>query len=260
MAIKKSDSNDEIQVLQVKRGRIEVCILGSSPILFHRMGSKARRELLMPSPKKKAAEKASTLKHDPYFEFRDSADQDPNPKAETLLLHKTSAFKSAMRGAAIDMPGGATKAAIGRLAYVNGDWTPIFGIPKLHMDVVRMSDINRTPDIRTRIVCPEWACRISVTFTEPILKKQAVMNLLAGAGITQGIGDGRPEKGKLNYGCFDLVDEDNKDFQRVIRDGGRAAQLEAMKIPECYDAQTAELLGWFTDEATRREFDIQLEV
>lgn len=252
----KSSKSEDIKVMQVRRGRIEVCVLGTSPLIFHCMSQKASRELLLPSPKKKASERATTLKHNPLQEFRDSIDKSTNPNAPTVCMLKTTAFKAAMCSSAIDIPGSASRAAIGRLAYVDGDWVHIYGIPLLRMDVVRMADINKTPDIRTRATCVEWACRLSVTYTEPVLKKQAVLNLLAGAGITQGVGDFRTQKGKGNYGCFELVDEDNKDFQRILK-LGRVEQQLALESPSFHDDETAQLYNWFVEEAERRELKIE---
>lgn len=80
--------------------------------------------------------------------------------------------------------------------------TDIYGVPRLYMAGVRSSDMKRTPDIRTRAILPEWACRVSVKYAMPALTHQAVANLLASGGMCSGIGDGRVEKGHLNFGLF----------------------------------------------------------
>lgn len=256
MPKKAPERGDEIQVVQVKRGRVTFCVLGTTPLICHRLSEKARRELLLPSPKKTAADKATTLKHDPYEEYRNSADVFSDESAQTLLCIPAVSFKAAMRGAAIDLPGSATKAAIGRLCYVEGDYVPIYGLPKLHMSVVRMADMARTPDIRTRLIVPQWASIVTVNFVTPILKEVAVANLLAGAGITQGVGDWRTEKGKGNYGSFELCEDADARFKALLKIG-RKQQVAAMKDPECYDGETADLLTWFTGEAKRREFKVK---
>lgn len=249
---------EEIQVVQVKRARVTFCVLGLEPMLFNSMNAKAKRELLLPSVKKNKNEKSTTLKHDPYAEFRASVYSDRNDKAPTLLTMPSTAFKSALRNAAVDIPGSATKASIGRLTYVEGDFVHVYGVPKLHMAVVRMADMARTPDVRTRACLPEWACKVTVSFVRPILNETVVTNLLAGAGLMQGVGDFRTEKGKGNFGSFELVNEDDERFQRIVAEGGRAPQVEAMESPECYDGDAAELLSWFTSEAKRREFKIDM--
>lgn len=253
--MKGAPKTEEIQVVQVKRGSVTFCVLGSTPLIYHRLAQKARRELLMPSPKKNRNEKETTLKHDPFAEYRDSVHASNDPSSATLLKMPSMAFKCALRNAAIDIPGSATKAAIGRLAYVQGEYVEVYGVPQIYSDIVRMADMARTPDVRTRALLQQWACRLTINFVKPILNESVVGNLLAGAGMTQGVGDFRTEKGKGNFGCFELVDEDDKRFQALLK-MGRKQQVAAMNNPECYNDETAELLGWFTAEAKRREFKV----
>jgi hypothetical protein len=52
------------------------------------------------------------------------------------------------------------------------------------------------------------------------------------------------------------VSEDDKDFQRIIKTMGRKAQVKAMAEPECFDAETEELLSWFEAETKRRGFKV----
>lgn len=258
MATKAKEASSEIQVVQVKRKRLTVKILGTSPILFNCLAEKTRAELLMPSVKKNKVERATTLKHNPYREFRDSADKNNDPNQPTLLQIPSTAFKGALCSAAIDLPGSATRAAIGRLTYVDGDYVGVYGKPKLHMAIVRMADISRTPDVRTRCCLPEWACELTISFVTPILAESAVLNLLAGAGITQGVGDFRTQKGKGNFGSFEMVHDDETEarWQRIVAEGGRAVQEQGMAEPECYDAEAAKLLAWFDTEAERRDFKV----
>ena len=114
--------------------------------------------------------------------------------------------------------------------------------------------MNRTPDVRTRVIVPEWAAKVSVSFVTPILREQGVANLLASAGITQGVGDWRPGKGSGTYGQFELVGENDARFVHALKYGGRAAQKKAMDSPEAYDRETRELLDWFGVESKRRGF------
>jgi len=252
MASKKSEGT-EISVLEVSRGVIEFCVLGNSPLICNAMSAKAKQQLLLPPTKKNAAEKASTLKHQPMDEFRASMYTARDPACPTRIIAKATAFKGALMSAAIDIPG-AAKAQIGRLAYVEGDEIPIFGIPQLLMSVTRSADMNKTPDVRTRAILPKWACRIAIQYTTPLLKEQAIINLLAAAGITQGVGDWRVQKGSGNYGQFSLVSPDDKEFVRIIKEGGKNAQDKAIADPVCYDSETEELLSWFHVETKRRGF------
>ena len=140
--------------------------------------------------------------------------------------------------------------------WVEGEYTPLFGVPRLHMSVTRSSDIQRTPDIRTRAIVAEWAAPVSVSFVTPIINQSSVVNLLAAAGLTAGIGDWRPEKGKGAFGQFRVVNRDDPELAKVIKNGGRAAQIEAMENPAAYDQDSADLIAWATEEASRRGMSI----
>lgn len=240
-----------VDIIEAKQGTIHLNVLGTSPLICNRMSEKARRDILLPSGRKTNAEKVSSLKHDPIAEFR--ASPYILPTGPALIGLMASAFKGAMGTAALDLPG-ATKAKIGRLVYVEGDYVPIFGIPKLFMAIVRSADMNKTPDVRTRAILPEWACRIAISFVEPAIRQPAVVNLLSAAGITAGVGDWRPEKGKGAFGRFKLVNDEDADFVRIITTGAREIQEHAMAAPESYDSETEELLGWYMDTATSKGF------
>lgn len=253
MATKKTDTS-EVSVVKIERGRMDIDIIGLSPLILNRMSEKSKHELLCPAGRKNAADKASKLKHEPLEEFRASAYQDSDPKAPTLLQMMASSFKGAIGSAARDLPG-ATKTQVMRLTSMVGDYVHVYGIPKLFMSVVRSADMNKTPDIRTRVIVPQWACRISIVHASPMLKSQAVLNLLAASGVIAGVGDWRPEKGSGNYGQFEIVGDDTDTaFRKIVTDGKRAAQQQAMIDAEPYDDETAELLTWFTAEAKRRGF------
>ena len=242
---------ESVTILEVNRGSMEFCILGTSPMICNSMSEKAMRELLAPKGRKTTAEKASSMKHDPIQEFRDSPYQLIDENAPTLLGILPTAFKGAMRTAALDVPG-AKKTQIGRLVYVHGEMLPVWGVPKLFMAITRSADINRTPDVRTRAIIPEWACRIRIDFLKPIINEQSVANLLAAAGFQSGVGDWRQEKGSGNYGSFKLVSDNDPDFVRIISTMGRQKQVTALENPIPHDKETSDLLSWFGTEASRR--------
>lgn len=242
----------EIKIEGIDRGEIEVHIVGDTPMLQNRMAGKASRDILYPRPKKRTdADRAQSLKHDPTVEFPQSLHLMPK-EAKTLIGIPGAAFKGAMCTAALDTAG-AKKAQIGRLVQVVGDKVEIYGLPKYDMREVRQADINHTPDIRTRAILPEWAAVVRIRYVEPNLKQRAVANLFMRAGVTSGVGDGRPEKGKLDFGQWRVVSENDPDFRRIVRTGGRVAQERALADPQPYNEQSEELWTWFQEERKRRE-------
>lgn len=248
MATKK-ETTLEIQPINAERGAFAV--IGQSPLILNRLSEKARHELLLPAGRRRsAAARASSLKHDPIREFEDS----PYTLAgdtHTLLAIMATAFKGAMRTAALDLPG-ASKSQIGRLVYVEGDMVGVYGIPKLFMSITRSADMNHTPDVRTRCILPEWAAVVSISYVKPLITAKSVANLLAAGGVTAGVGDWRVEKGSGSFGRFGIVNADDPEFVRICSTGGRAAQEAAMEAHECYDEETADLLSWFDAELEGR--------
>lgn len=250
MAKKKETA--EIDIVELQEGQLEFYVLGTTPIILNRMSEKARRELLLPKGRKNAAQKASSLKHNPMEEFR-SAPYVSNDDADpTLLQFLSSAFKGAMMEAALDIPD-VNKSQIKRLVWVNQERVSLYGVPKLLMAVTRSADMNKTPDVRTRAIVPEWACRLSISFRKPILRDKGIANLLAAAGVTPGVGDWRVGKGSGNYGQFKLVSDSDKKLKKVLKHG-REAQIAAMQKPQPYDSETEELLQWFSEEKVARGF------
>lgn len=249
-----SAKSDEIVVLPISQSEMKVCILGVSPIIFHSMSLKVKQELLLPKGRKTNADKASTLKHNPLQEYRDSVNKDYSPDGPTRVMMPASALKGALMTAALDMPG-TKKTEIGRLVTVTGERVPVWGIPTLKMDVVRSADINKTPDVRTRACAMSWCTEITTRFVTAKLTHQAIVNLLAAAGVLAGIGDFRQEKGRGSFGQFVVCNEDDPEFLRIKESGGRAAQDAALAEPQFYDGETEELYRWYEEEVVRRGRD-----
>lgn len=250
MAVTSSKS-EEIQVLPLEEGSATFGIVGTSPLIFNRMAEKARRELLLPRGRKTEADKRQNLKHNPIEEYRNSVYRNHGNQVVTRLAFPSPSFKGAMATAALDLPG-TKKSEIGRLVWVDGYQVDVYGTPQLLMNVVRSADMAKTPDIRTRAIVPEWACTIGIRFVRPKLQAVSIFNLLAAAGITAGIGDFRQEKGKGSYGQFRIYDVRDKEFQDVLKSLGRREEQDAaLQNPECYDADTEELLSWYNQEAPK---------
>jgi hypothetical protein len=218
-------------------------------MIQNRMAEKARQELLFPARKKNQAERALNLKHNPTDEFRFSIYRTLDETAATRIVFPGSAFASVIADTAIDVPG-SSRAQMERLTRVLDLNVPIYGVPRLFMAVVRTAGMNKTPDIRTRAILPEWACYISVTYARGLLTERSVTHLLAAGGVIGGIGDGR---GKMGFGQFRLVPATDKDFLRIVKTQGRKAQDQAIENPVAYDHETEELYSWFKEELVVRE-------
>jgi len=254
MATKKTttaETSAAVTIEQITMKDLRVCIVGVTPLLVHAVSFKAASQLLFPAPAKNKNEREASLKHEPFEEFRDACykyrDQDNEP---TRLYLPGSMFHSAMASAALDLAG-AQKAQIGRLTNIPHAKLPLFGIPQILSMIVRSSDMARTPDVRTLPILPQWALYLPIQFVD-LIKEQSIFNLLGAAGDIIGVGDGRPQKGKLSYGKFRVCSEDDPEFCLIVKQTTRARQDEALRNPKTYDAETDQLLKWFLQEKTQR--------
>jgi hypothetical protein len=247
---KKGDGSviKEVDILKLNRGRMTCFIRGSSPLIYNAMSQKAKMELLYPR-KKTAAEKAATPKHNPPEEYRGSVYKSVTGPTR-LVIHAVS-FKRAMASAALDL-GGAKKTQVDRLVWAIGERIPVWGVPMLRMDIIKQAGMSKAPDVRTRACLTEWACKIELAYVMPALNDTIISNLLAAAGMIRGVGDFRQEKGAGNFGQFELVNQDDPDWHRIVEQGGRDAQEEALANPVCYDEETDALYTWWFEEAKRR--------
>lgn len=249
MAKAKKTQTDDVALLNYSEASARFRVVGTSPLIMHAMSAKTKMSLLLPR-RKTAADKAEA-KHNPIQEFRDSMYFTRSPDEPTLVYMPAVAFKAAARAASYDF-GGPAKALIGRLMHVVGSEVHIYGTPEVLMSVTRSADMNKTPDVRTRAVFPAWCAEFTVRWVEPRLNGTVIAQMLSAAGITQGVGDWRPEKGSGNFGCFELVEGDDPRFGVIQECGGRAAQLDAIKKPVAFDSETESLLSWYDTEVTRR--------
>jgi hypothetical protein len=262
---KKEDQPTTIEIPPLKFGKTPVRLLGTQPLIMNRMSEGSKHELWLPGGKKNSAERAATLKHDPYYEFRESMYRTKDDNAPTRLVFPARGFKKALEDATVDIPGIA-KAEVRRLVSVKGitgrTTVSIYGIPKIFIAMVRNSDMNHTPDYRTRAIIEEWAAEISVEYLQNKLTLQSLMNLLGGAGELQGVGDNRPGKSGGENGRFVFADTNLEAFMLLKENYGRDAQDEAIRTPVacgCDENESADMLTWFDLEVARREKDSLVE-
>lgn len=249
MATTKTETA-EIKVTPLRRASAKLRIIGVTPMFQNRMANKVKQGLLVGTKKKTKAERVE-IKHDPISEFRDS--MEIIEAGPTALGLRVTAVKAAMCTAALETAG-LTKAATQRLLFMPGDLTPLYGVPKLRLDVVRSADINRTPDVRSRAFLPKWGAEIEIQFIVPQLSIASVVSLLCNAGVLVGVGDFRQEKGKGAFGSFRVITSDEKDdeWDDLVANHGREAQMDAIRSPEYADRDTEDLMAFYAGEVQRR--------
>jgi len=252
----KKGAKEMIEVNEIDMTEITFHIVGTAPLIMNRFSQKAWQQLLLPPQSVNRAEREQTLKHNPVEEFRGAVYKNRDHKRPSLLHIPNGMFHKAIASAALDIPG-ATKAKIERLTKIPDVNIDLYGLPRLFCAMVRNSDMNRTPDVRTRPIFEQWACSMNVRYVTGILTERTIANLLGAAGKIVGIGDWRGEKGGP-YGAFRIAPEGDKEFGLIVKTMARKAQEKALASPVCYDPDTEELLGWFEAEVARRERTKQL--
>ncbi len=239
-----------IEVEPLRVGSVKVWLKGITPLICNRLAGKATRELLFPRGRKTTAEKQQLLKHDPMNEYRNSMERrEGGGCGLPRIVFPSPAIKGAMATAALETKG-TNKTQIGRLVWVKGYDVPVYGVPKLLMAAVRSADMNKTPDIRTRAIFPEWCIPVTIQFVKPQMSEKTIAQLLSNGGIIVGIGDFRQEKGKGNFGQFEVATE--AQCKAIVKTGGLKQQDAAIKKPACFDARSEELLAWFQVEVKNR--------
>jgi len=249
-AVKKEAETAEIKVIPLRRATVKLRIIGTTGLFQNRMSNKVKQGLLAGTRKKSKAERLD-IKHDPRAEFRSSMEW--MHAGPTALGLRVVAIKAAMCTAALETPG-LTKTSAQRLLFMPGDLTPLYGTPKLRLDVVRSADISRTPDVRSRAYLPKWGAEIDISFIVPQLSVASVVNMLCNAGVLIGVGDYRQEKGKGAFGSFRVLGEGEKDkeWDDLVKNHGRRVQEKAIKSPEYADSDTTDLMDFLDREVTRR--------
>ena len=248
---KKQDAGGEIIIEQMQVGNAAVWIKGLSPLIYNAMSAKVKEGMLTGSARKSAAEKAASLRHYPMEEYRASVYRRDDDDGPTRLTFPAVAFKSAAVGAIRHIPNSGTNmTAMRQLMWVMGDKVDVYGVPQMHMAVTKQAGMTGAPDMRTRAIVPEWCCCVTLRFVMPILNETTLARLLDAAGLVIGVGDFRQEKGKGNYGQFQIASKD--ECAEIIKAGGMKAQDKALEDPTFYDRETAELYASYTAERKRR--------
>ena len=72
----------------------------------------------------------------------------------------------------------------------------IIGKPKMREDVVRLSGIDKPPDIRWRGEFWPWAVDLDIEFNLSMISIEGIMRLIQYAGKSEGVGESRPSSPK----------------------------------------------------------------
>jgi hypothetical protein len=178
-------SETMIELPKLNTLKMEVVLIGDSPLITHKWSEKAKKEMLDKQMKKAKAMKEAK---DPERDFRESLYEHPDGGYGFPVI----GFKAAAVTACTSVAN-ITKVMARQSFHMEGDLVKIEGSePRMREDMVRIG--MGTADIRYRGEFWPWSARVTVTYNANVLSAEQIVNLLNTAGFGVGVGEWRPEK------------------------------------------------------------------
>ena len=210
--MKKQDMVIEIKPVKIKR--VEISIVGDSPLIVHAWSEKAKRMMLQAQMKIAKTKKAREAR-DPFEEFVDSMywlsekPEEKTPEAYEAALANGATFGFPVTGikqAAISAAyrSGSTKdmASMRGVFYINGTDVSDFATiecdrPEMREDMVKIG--MGTADLRYRAEFPNWKMKAILTYNDNgVFTLEQIINAINLGGFMCGIGEWRPERDGQN--------------------------------------------------------------
>lgn len=198
MATKKSNTpqTTTIELPALKIQRLEVTLIGDSPLVCHAWSEKAKKQML--DKQMKVAKQAKEAKS-PEQDFADSLYSLGKGKYGFPAV----AFKSAAVDACSHIEG-VTKVEARGAFHIIGDMVEIQGVPTPREDMVRVG--MGTADIRYRGEFRTWKAKLLVRYNANVISPAQVLNLFNTAGFAIGVGEWRPQRDG-SFGMFHCATE-----------------------------------------------------
>jgi hypothetical protein len=192
-----ADKSVGIDLPKLSISRMDVTLVGDTPLIMHKWSEKAKKEMLDKQMKK--AKPAKEAK-DPDRDFEESIYR----MADGHPCFPVIAFKAAAVTACTSI-GNITKVAARQAFHIDGEWALIKGsAPRKREDMVRVG--MGTADIRYRGEFFPWYTTLTIAFNDRVMSAEQILNMLNTAGFGVGVGEWRPEKDG-QYGRFHVADE-----------------------------------------------------
>jgi hypothetical protein len=186
-----------IEIDDIVQKTMFVPIVGITPLIVHNFSEKSKRQMLdsmqgIKTPKKN---------RDPEADY-ESGFYRMSGRDDTEYGFPVLAFKAATVGAARFYGKDVKMTELKQFMFMKGIITPadpqmlvpIFGSPKMREDVVRLSGVTRSADLRYRPEFAEWSTVLEVTFVEQCISMKSVLSLINAGGMGIGVGEWRPER------------------------------------------------------------------
>lgn len=200
-----------------ERERALIVLEGTQPLVVHRWGAKARKELVASNTGKGSKQKPGVREpRNPAQEYRESLYPMSDGKGYGF---PAGAFKSAACSYVGRYCDGSNATYVRGLFWIEPDdsienLVRILGPdgkpmkPEMREDIVRLSGMARTPTPRWRgMFKPPWYVVLRVICNDKrLLDSESVLAVLEGSGPSVGVGEGRTEKkGNMMWGSYRVL-------------------------------------------------------
>lgn len=204
---KKSASKDvAINIPKLKIERMEITVIGDSPLIPHKFSSKSKNQI---REKQAKTAKGGKEARKPEREFLDSmyildknlnliADEDVKKLTkDTIYGMRSISFKSAAVGACSHVDG-ITKVLARGAFHIDGEYVEIETdeTPEMREDLVTIG--MGKSDLRYRGNFKNWSAKLTVRYNASVLSREQIVNLFNTAGFSNGVGDWRPQTNGSN--------------------------------------------------------------
>lgn len=184
------DSN--VVVVPINIRRVQLKLVGDSPLIMHAWASKTKQEML-----DKQMKKAKTA--------RNAKDPEADYNAAFYRLENgspgfpTIGFKQAAVSAGGRFSQGLKMTELRGSFFIEGELAEIIGTPNMREDMVRVG--MGAADIRYRPEFKQWSAILNVRYNADAISLDQLVNIFNLAGFGVGVGEWRPEKDG-QYGMF----------------------------------------------------------
>lgn len=193
--------SDRLEVPAMRIGKMQLTIIGDSPLVCHRFDEKAIKMILDKQMGKAATGREKKQPSEDFFRafyvlpgsvpiLHDEDEE--NVWADGRFGFPAIGLKAAAVRAATDV--GLKMTDMRRAFHIPCDLVEIKSaeLPKMRMDMVRVG--MGTADVRFRPEFREWQANVPVRYNEAVISVEQIINLFNLAGFGVGIGEWRPEK------------------------------------------------------------------
>jgi hypothetical protein len=209
---KKGMKEVAINIPKLKIERMEILVIGDSPLIPHKFSSKSKNQI---REKQAKTAKGGKEARNPHKEYLDSmyilnkdlnliADEDVKKLTkDTIYGMRSISFKSAAVGACSHVDG-ITKVLARGAFHIDGEYVEVETdeIPEMREDLVTIG--MGKSDLRYRGNFKNWSAKLTVRYNASVLSREQIVNLFNTAGFSNGVGDWRPQTNGSN-GMFHVA-------------------------------------------------------